>query len=528
MLAWLLRLAARVVARTFYRRIRVSGQERVPRAAPVIFVLNHQNAMVDPVLLLALEHRPIHFIAKAQLFEVPLLRTLIRAAGAIPVYRAEEFKDAGEANRAMFGRAVEVLRAGHGLAIFPEGKSHVEPRVQELKTGAARILFAAMDEGLSSPPPALVPVGITFSARHLFRSEVAVVFGAPIRLADLAWRRQEDEWGAVRELTERIRAGLESLTVNLDSWADHRLVSFAEALHRLAVAAGEVPAPAERGSSAGGGPSGPAGTVSPVGMPPPDGGDPNEAGDEGALEDEFVPTPLPVPLPLPLRPAAGRPPIGPMPLGSLTPGETRAVRVERLQTFARGLARLRATDPERAAALAHRVGAFARRLETLRLSPRHLQTRYTEQQVSSFILWNLFALTVVLPFAMVGTVAHYVPYWISGMVAHRLAQGSVDLPATYKIYVGLLAFPAMYCLEVAAASLLLGGWAGLAAAVLVPILGFVALGFWERRDRLRTERDAYLLLSKRPDLAERLRRRRAAVVAEIAALAESYAREGHA
>lgn len=449
MLAWLLRLVARIAARTFFRRIRVSGSDRVPPRGPVLFVANHPNALVDPLVIMApVGTRPIHFVAKAQLFKIPVLRTLIRAAGAIPVFRAKEFADAQAANRAMFARAVEVLRAGRGLAIFPEGVSHVEPHLQELKTGAARIFFATLDEG--GEPPAIVPVGLSFDARQLFRSDVSVVFGAPIPTADLAARRAGDAWAAVEELTARIRVAIEGLTLNVATWEDHRLVTFAEALYRDTGAAGGT------GAGTGG-----------------------------------------------------------------TAHEPQAV-VDRLRAFAAGLEHFRRTEPARIERLVRRVDVFARRLEGMRLEPRHLAARFAPATVARFALTNVEAFAVGLPFALVGTVAHYLPYRVCGLVADRLGAASADLPATYKIYVGVLAFPITYALEVALAAWL-GGWVwAWAAAILLPLLGYRALSFWERRDHVRTEAEAFLLLTRRPRLAGRLRLCRERLCAEIAALAGRY------
>src|SRR6476659_10535436 len=86
LIVWLVRLALRI----YFRRIEVTGLERVPLDTPLIFVLNHPNALVDPVFLLCLTPRRVSFLAKAPLFRMPVLGYLVRALDSLPVYRHQD------------------------------------------------------------------------------------------------------------------------------------------------------------------------------------------------------------------------------------------------------------------------------------------------------------------------------------------------------------------------------------------------------------------------------------------------------
>src|SRR5205823_4075173 len=63
----------RFAMRVYFRRVEVLGAEHVPAKSPVIFVLNHPNALVDPAVLLCLTPRRVSFLAKAPLFRMPVL-----------------------------------------------------------------------------------------------------------------------------------------------------------------------------------------------------------------------------------------------------------------------------------------------------------------------------------------------------------------------------------------------------------------------------------------------------------------------
>ena len=83
----------RLALRIYFRRVEIVGVENVPPDKPVIFVLNHPNALVDPVFLLCLAPRRVSFLAKAPLFRMPVIGSLVRALDSLPAYRQQ---DAGE------------------------------------------------------------------------------------------------------------------------------------------------------------------------------------------------------------------------------------------------------------------------------------------------------------------------------------------------------------------------------------------------------------------------------------------------
>src|SRR5947208_10910081 len=117
----------RIVARVFFRRIEIVGQERVPRDAPVIFAVNHPNALIDPLFLLCFAPRPVSFLAKAPLFRMPVIGWFARGFDSIPVYRTQDNYSTSQ-NRDMFAAARALLMRGGAIALFPEGTTHSEPR----------------------------------------------------------------------------------------------------------------------------------------------------------------------------------------------------------------------------------------------------------------------------------------------------------------------------------------------------------------------------------------------------------------
>lgn len=212
--------------RVFFRRLEVHGAEKLPATGPVVVVLNHPSALVDPLFVLALLPRPASFLAKAPLFAVPVVSWFVKALDSIPVFRKQDGADT-EQNRRTFEAARAVLGRGGVLALFPEGTSHDEPRLLPLKTGAARISLGAAAGG--GEPLRIVPAGLTFADKTRFRIDALVRFGEPFPVE----RVPLDEDGeppaeAVHALTKKIEEGLGQVVLQAEREEALQLVSRAE------------------------------------------------------------------------------------------------------------------------------------------------------------------------------------------------------------------------------------------------------------------------------------------------------------
>lgn len=127
---------ARVVVGAVVRllfRWEVTGREHVPRTGALVVYANHRSYWDPPFLGLALP-RPVHFMAKEELFRIPVFAGLIRWLGAFPVRR-------GRADRASLRQALELLRAGRAVGVFPEGRRVRSEEEAEARAGV--VLLAA-------------------------------------------------------------------------------------------------------------------------------------------------------------------------------------------------------------------------------------------------------------------------------------------------------------------------------------------------------------------------------------------------
>ena len=204
----------RLVTRIFFRTVEVVGRDHIPKTGPVVFVGNHPNSLVDPVMILTTARRQVSLAARDGLFKMPHLMPLLWAAGAVPIKRRQ---DQGEGtaqvdNSEAFAALHRVLAKGGAFGIFPEGVTYTESELQPLKTGAARIALSAVEEGI---PVTLVPVGLTYRRRDHFRGRVLVQYGRPLSLPLWAKGHAElDPKAESKALTADIELALRALTLN--------------------------------------------------------------------------------------------------------------------------------------------------------------------------------------------------------------------------------------------------------------------------------------------------------------------------
>ena len=173
MLYAILKPLAVAVMRLLFR-LEGRGAHHVPARGPVLIVANH-SSLLDPPLVGGMAPRQLSFMAKAELFRVPLFGALISRLNARPVRR--EGADAGALRTAL-----RVLQEGGVLLMFPEGTRGPEGMLREPKPGAAMLAVLSGAQ--------VVPVFVKGSGRAWPRGQrlptlakVMVAFGPPMVFA---------------------------------------------------------------------------------------------------------------------------------------------------------------------------------------------------------------------------------------------------------------------------------------------------------------------------------------------------------
>ena len=231
MLYAVLRGVAGIALRWYYGRIDVAGAERIPASGPVLLVANHPNALVDALVAAWVAPRRVLLTGKATLFTNPLAAWALRTIGVVPLRRIAD-DGAGiadrERNADAFAKIVDALVGGGLVLIFPEGKSHDEPAIAPLRSGAARMSLETQ-RALGDRPLHIVPLGLVFESKETAGSRISAEVGEPIDVRD--WVLHDD---APRALTHEIDRRLRDVTLNHETHAAERwTTSVARRLVRL-------------------------------------------------------------------------------------------------------------------------------------------------------------------------------------------------------------------------------------------------------------------------------------------------------
>lgn len=162
---------ARVVCQIYLKiffRVTYLQSENVPSEGAVICCCNHTSDL-DPVIVGCIKTREFSFMAKEELFHIPILGRIIRKLNAFPVKRNSG--DIGAIKKAM-----EILKKGHALVLFPEGRRSKDGKLLEGKDGVSLL---AKKTGA-----AVVPCATTGKPK-LFR-KTKIIYGKPIDMSQFA------------------------------------------------------------------------------------------------------------------------------------------------------------------------------------------------------------------------------------------------------------------------------------------------------------------------------------------------------
>jgi 1-acyl-sn-glycerol-3-phosphate acyltransferase len=418
-----------------FTRIEVQGGP-IPDG-PVLVVANHPNSLLDPLIVFRVAGRPTRPLAKAPLFEQALVGSVLRGLGGLPVYRKQDDPAMMHRNDDTFSAAIDALRQGDAIQIYPEGRSHSEAALVPLRTGAARIALAAEAATGWTLGLRIVPIGLNYRRKALFRGHALAVIGEPFDIREFRAAYEADPVAGVRALTDRIADRLEDVTLNLTQSDDLELIETADRLYA------------------------------------------REKGLQRFREREGL-----------------------------------AERMPRLQVFARGLAWLRANDPGRHRRLERSVRTYQRALSLFGSSEADVPARYEFASVLRYLLRESFWLLAGLPFALVGTLL-WLPTFFAPRAVLPIIRPEFEAIATYKLATGFFAVPITMLIVALLSWRVFGLWSAPIAALAALLLGFAALAWHERWQRVRQDLRVFMRAMLRRRAVDRHASLRTALTAEF-------------
>ena len=237
----LLRLYAWVGIQVFYRRRTVLGTENLHFDGPAIVISNHPSTLMDVLNIGLAIRQEMFFLANYGLFKHPISNWLLSRLFCIPVKRREDVGEGEDRNNdAAFEMSFRHLEANGVLYIAAEGVSWMNRWVRPFKTGTARIAFGTENRHNWSAGIKIIPVGLSYRAANLFRSDVVVHFGKPLNAGDWAAAWQQNPEQAVEDFTQVLEQTVRSLTIDTRDEAGEKYIGYwEEMLHNSYPVSGE-------------------------------------------------------------------------------------------------------------------------------------------------------------------------------------------------------------------------------------------------------------------------------------------------
>ncbi|PWI30445.1 glycerol acyltransferase [Flavobacteriaceae bacterium LYZ1037] len=196
----------------YYKKIIVVKEKQIPRNKPILFLSNHQNALIDALLIATTSGRFSYFLTRASVFKKNIVSKLLHSVNMLPVYRVRDGWSTITKNNYIFKTCTEKLKNNEAVALFPEGNHHLNRSVRPLSKGFTRIIF----ESLSAYPDLdlqLVPIGINYLDGTTFGDSVALYYGNPIPAKSMVSKFSNEEIVALRQT---IQSKIKGLTTHID------------------------------------------------------------------------------------------------------------------------------------------------------------------------------------------------------------------------------------------------------------------------------------------------------------------------
>jgi len=203
------------------KKITVHGIENIPKKSALLFIPNHQNALIDALLIPTTNKRNIHFLSRAAVFNNKYIAKLLSTLNMLPVYRIRDGVSTIENNIPIFKKCFEFLQQKKAIEIFAEGEHHLDRRILPLKKGFARIILGTLQK-YPDLQIQIVPVGINFDSHLGFPGSVSIYYGKPICANDYIDIENPDL--RFSKITKVVGNAMKELTLHVDDVKNYNTI----------------------------------------------------------------------------------------------------------------------------------------------------------------------------------------------------------------------------------------------------------------------------------------------------------------
>jgi len=196
----------------YYKTIKVINASTIPDNKPILFLSNHQNALMDALLIATTCGRFSYFLTRASAFNNPIISKVLNSLQMYPVYRIRDGWGNLTNNNPIFDICTDLLKNNKSVVIFPEGDHNLKRTVRPLSKGFTRIVFDALEK-FPNIDLQLLPVGLNFVHANRFGDSCSVHYGYPINANSFVGEERNQ---AINDLRDAIHDRLCKLTTHIE------------------------------------------------------------------------------------------------------------------------------------------------------------------------------------------------------------------------------------------------------------------------------------------------------------------------
>ncbi len=197
----------------YFKKIKVVDIKHIPKDKPVLFLSNHQSALIDALLIATKCERFSYFLTRASVFKNPLVSKLLKSFNMLPVYRIRDGWNTITNNNSIFDSCTDLLHQNESVFIFPEGSHNLVRTVRPLSKGFTRIVFDTLEK-YPETDLQLVPIGLNYMNAEKFADSSSMYFGEPIAAKTFVTGNRNQD---IVNLKHTIQSKISKLTTHIPS-----------------------------------------------------------------------------------------------------------------------------------------------------------------------------------------------------------------------------------------------------------------------------------------------------------------------